>query len=300
MTNSQTIRQVAFVGLGVMGYPMAGHLAARGHRVTVYNRTAEKARQWCQQHPGNMAETPAKAAEGADVVFTCVGNDDDVRSVVLGDDGALATMKSGAVLVDHTTTSAVLAEELAKQCANRSLGFLDAPVSGGQKGAETGQLTVMCGGEENTFSKIKPVMDAYSRQITRFGPAGHGQKCKMVNQVCIGGILQGLSEGLLLAQASGLDIADLVKTLEQGAAGSWQMSNRAETMSRREFDFGFAIDWMIKDLGYALDEANKNNLDLPLTGEVLTRYQRLQNHGHGRSDTSALILDLLAANNRRD
>ena len=292
-------KNLAFIGLGVMGVPMAGHLKQSGHEVTVYNRTAAKAERWCQQHEGRSAATPREAAAGADVVFVCVGNDDDVRSVVYGADGVLAGMASGTILIDHTTTSATLAEELASTCAENSFRFIDAPVSGGQAGAENGALTVMCGGDHATFDQIKPIITAYAKQCSLMGRAGQGQRCKMVNQVCITGILQGLSEGLLLAEQAGLDIAQVVETLQHGAAGSWQMANRAETMSRGEFDFGFAIDWMRKDLDYALAEAERYDLALPLADAVNLAYGRLQAKGHGRSDTSALILDVRAEAHRQ-
>ncbi len=287
---------VAFIGLGVMGFPMAGHLSSQGHRVRVYNRTRARAEYWTRENEGDACATPAEAAENADVALICVGNDDDVRSVVYGENGVLQSLRAGAVLVDHTTTSALLAEELAEACRAQHVGFLDAPVSGGQAGAENGRLTVMCGGDELTFTRIRPMLEAYSANVTRLGVAGQGQRAKMVNQVCIAGVLQGLSEGLRLAEKAGLNIPDLVNTLKHGAAGSWQMENRAITMSEEKFDFGFAIDWMRKDLGFAMEEARRYNLPLPMTETVDQAYARLQARGHGRSDTSALILDL----NRHD
>lgn len=283
---------VAFIGLGVMGYPMAGHLSRQGHHVTTFNRTASKAEAWSREHNGSFARTPGEAASGAEIVFMCVGNDDDVRSVVYGDEGVLSGISEGAVLVDHTTTSADLSEELASACTQKKVQFMDAPVSGGQAGAENGALTVMCGGSKETFATVEPAMAVYAKQCSLLGPVGQGQRCKMVNQICIAGVLQGLSEGLLLAEHAGLDINQVVDTLQHGAAGSWQMVNRANTMSAREFDFGFAIDWMRKDLGFALEEASRGGIDLPLVRQVDAAYSRLQERGHGRYDTSALILDL--------
>lgn len=285
-------RRTAFIGLGVMGFPMAGHLQQQGHEVCVYNRTPAKAAAWCDRYQGQSADTPAQAASGAEVVFVCVGNDDDVRSVIYGEQGALAGMAPGTILVDHTTTSALLAEELALVCAERGVGFMDAPVSGGQAGAEKGALTVMCGADPETYAAVEPVLSAYAGHSKLLGPVGQGQRCKMVNQVCIAGVLQGLSEGLLLAEQAGLDVNQVVDTLQHGAAGSWQMVNRAPTMAKGEFDFGFAVDWMRKDLAIALAEAGRHDVSLPLTQQVDTAYARLQKHGHGRSDTSSLILDL--------
>lgn len=281
--------KVAFIGLGVMGYPMAGHLQQAGYDVCVYNRTQAKAQLWQQQYGGRAEVTPRQTAEGADIVLMCVGNDNDVRSVTLGDDGVLAGMHANAVLVDHTTTSAVLAQELSGLAAPLGISFIDAPVSGGQAGAENACLTIMCGGEIEPFNRVKPVMDVYAKSIQLMGPVGQGQRCKMVNQICIAGVLQGLSEALLLAEKSGLDIEQVVETLKHGAAGSWQMENRAVTMSQNKFDFGFAIDWMRKDLGFCLDEAQRHGLDLPLTRDVDQRYARLQEQGEGRMDTSVLI-----------
>ncbi|WP_172566013.1 NAD(P)-dependent oxidoreductase [Vibrio navarrensis] len=283
------IKTVAFIGLGVMGYPMAGYLSKAGYQTRVYNRTFAKAEKWAQQHQGQAFETPREAALGCDVVFVCVGNDDDVRSVVYGENGVLAGLKAGATLVDHTTTSAELAIELAGACQKVAVNFIDAPVSGGQAGAENGVLTIMCGGDADVFANVSPVMDAYAKQITLLGENGQGQRCKMVNQICIAGVLQGLSEALLLAQKSGLDIEQVVNTLKHGAAGSWQMENRAQTMAQGKFDFGFAIDWMRKDLGFCLQEAERVGLTLPLTEQVDAQYAKLQQQGLGRMDTSVLI-----------
>ncbi|MFB9213826.1 NAD(P)-dependent oxidoreductase [Vibrio sinaloensis] len=281
--------KVAFIGLGVMGYPMAGYLSKAGHQTKVFNRTLAKATQWAGEYQGEACDTPKQAAADCDVVFVCVGNDDDVRSVVYGEDGILAGLKPGAVLVDHTTTSAELAIELAKSAAKNGNQFIDAPVSGGQAGAENGVLTIMCGGEQSVFDAVAPIMDVYAKQMTLLGENGQGQRCKMVNQICIGGILQGLSEALLLAQKSGLDIEQVVDTLKHGAAGSWQMENRAVTMSQDKFDFGFAIDWMRKDLGFCLNEAERVGLELPLTKKVDEQYAELQQDGLGRMDTSVLF-----------
>ncbi|MDD1781011.1 NAD(P)-dependent oxidoreductase [Enterovibrio sp. ZSDZ35] len=282
-------KKVAFVGLGVMGFPMAGHLLRAGFDTTVYNRTATRAQAWTEQHGGAHALTPREAAKDCEFVFVCVGNDNDVRSVIYGDDGVLASMKPGSILVDHTTTSAELAEELAKACAEKGVSFIDAPVSGGQAGAENGVLTVMCGGSEAAFEKAKPVIDAFAKSSVLLGENGQGQRCKMVNQICIGGILQGLSEAIILAQASGLNIEQVTNVLKHGAAGSWQMENRAVTMAEDKFDFGFAIDWMRKDLGICLDEAARHGLDLALTKNVDSKYAELQQRGLGRMDTSVLI-----------
>lgn len=287
--NTQLSNNVAFIGLGVMGYPMAGHLQRAGNDTCVYNRTTAKAEQWATEHGGRFAPTPALAAQGAQVVCLCVGNDDDVRSVVYGDDGVLSQMSPGAVLVDHTTTSATLAEELASACAERQIHFIDAPVSGGQTGAENGRLTIMCGGQADVFAQVKPILSAYAAHIQLMGSHGQGQRCKMVNQVLIAGILQGLSEGVTLAQAAGLNMDEVTTALQQGAAGSWQLNNRASTMAQGTFDFGFAIDWMRKDLGIVLDEAQRLGVNLPLAAETDQRYMRLQEQGCGRMDTSVLI-----------
>ncbi|GAB3487345.1 NAD(P)-dependent oxidoreductase [Marinomonas epiphytica] len=280
---------LAFIGLGVMGRPMAGHLSQAGNQVTVFNRTKSKAEQWAQDYQGSFADTPKSAARQANIVFLCVGNDDDVRSMVYGEQGVLAGMQAGDILVDHTTTSATLAVELAHACQQEGVYFIDAPVSGGQAGAEQGKLTVMCGGPLEAFSTVEPIMHAYAQQVQLMGENGQGQRCKMVNQICIAGVLQGLSEALLLTKKSGLDVRQVVDTLQHGAAGSWQMINRLETMSRDEFDFGFAIDWMRKDLGFCLDEAKSHGLDLPLTQQVDQRYEKLQQAGLGRMDTSVLV-----------
>ncbi|MBY7786849.1 NAD(P)-dependent oxidoreductase [Vibrio fluvialis] len=280
---------VAFIGLGVMGFPMAGHLSQVGYRTNVFNRTESKARQWTQQFSGEFFSTPKAAATKCDIVFLCVGNDDDVRSVVYGDNGVLAGMEPGSVLVDHTTTSAELAEELADACQEKGIAFIDAPVSGGQAGAENGALTIMCGGEPAVFERIAPVMKSYGKQAALMGKHGQGQRSKMVNQICIAGVLKGLSEGLLLAQKTGLDIGQLVEVLKHGAAGSWQMESRAVTMSQGQFDFGFAIDWMHKDLNICLREAKQMGIELPLTQQVDSEYQTLQQQGLGRMDTSALF-----------
>ncbi len=284
--------KVAFIGLGVMGYPMAGYLSKAGHQTRVYNRTFAKAEKWQSEYQGVACQTPKEAAQGCDMVFVCVGNDDDVRSVVYGEDGILAGLKRGAVLVDHTTTSANLAEELAVEAQKVGVAFIDAPVSGGQAGAENGVLTIMCGGEQQVFERVAPVMDVYAKQSTLLGEHGQGQRCKMVNQICIAGVLQGLSEALILAEKSGLDIAQVVDTLKFGAAGSWQMENRANTMAQDKFDFGFAIDWMRKDLGFCLQEAERLGVELPLTKDVDQRYASLQEQGLGRMDTSVLIKSL--------
>ncbi|MGV2986624.1 NAD(P)-dependent oxidoreductase [Vibrio sp. E150_011] len=281
--------KVSFIGLGVMGYPMAGHLATSGFEVTVYNRTTEKAQRWTSEYNGNYAETVAECVKDADVVAVCVGNDDDVRQMTIAENGALAAMKPGAILIDHTTTSAQLAEELGAAAAASSIQFMDAPVSGGQAGAENGVLTIMCGGSDAIFSKLQPVFNAYGKSSVLMGAIGQGQRAKMVNQVCIAGVLTGLSEGLLLAQKSGLDIPSLVDCLKNGAAGSWQMENRANTMAQDKFDFGFAIDWMIKDLGFCLDEASRQGITLPLTQQSIERYRDLSEQGEGRSDTSVLF-----------
>ncbi len=280
---------VAFIGLGVMGFPMARHLHNAGHRVTVYNRTVAKAERWCSENGGDPAPTPAAAAAAADVVFACVGNDDDVRAVCLGEDGAFATMEKGTVFVDHTTTSATLARELATQAARRGVGFIDAPVSGGQGGAESGRLTVMCGGDEDAFERMRPLAGAYARSCVRMGASGAGQLTKMVNQVCIAGLLQGLAEGLNFGARAGLDLERVLAVIGQGAAQSWQLENRGPTMIADEFDFGFAVDWMRKDLGIALAEARSNGAVLPVTAIVDQFYAELQRRGANRADTSSLI-----------
>lgn len=286
------VKKVAFIGLGVMGYPMAGHLKLAGHDVTVFNRSTEKAKNWVEQYSGYSQATPKLAAEGCDVVFVCVGNDNDVRSVIYGDHGVIAGLKAGAVIVDHTTTSADLAVELAKACAAEGIDFIDAPVSGGQAGAENGALTIMCGGQPEIFANVSPIMDAYAKQSVLLGDNGQGQRCKMVNQICIAGVLQGLSEAILLAKEANLDIEQVTNVLKHGAAGSWQMENRAVTMAQDSFDFGFAIDWMRKDLSICLDEAQRYELELPLTQDVDEKYESLQQQGFGRMDTSVLIRSL--------
>ena len=281
--------KVAFIGLGVMGYPMAGHLKQAGMDVCVYNRSAGKAQRWVEQYGGSLAATPAAAAAGCDVVLSCVGNDDDVRQVLLGEDGALAAMQSGSLLVDHTTASATLARELSGAAAARGIGFLDAPVSGGQAGAENGALTVMVGGEEAHYASAKGVLDAYSKFSKLLGPAGSGQLAKMVNQVCIAGVVQGLAEGLNFAKNAGLDGEALIETISKGAAGSWQMENRYKTMLADQYDFGFAVDWMRKDLGIAIKEAENNGSPLPVAELVDSFYAQIQGMGGGRWDTSSLL-----------
>ena len=285
-------RPVAFVGLGVMGYPMAGHLARAGHAVTVYNRTAAKAEAWAREFGGRAAATPALAAADADFVFCCVGNDDDLRSVVLGDHGALAGMKPGAVLVDHTTASAEVARELAALAAARGLGFVDAPVSGGQAGAVNGLLTVMCGGDAAAFDAMKPVAMAFSRAVTLVGAPGAGQLAKMVNQICIAGLVQALSEGIAFGQKAGLDMKQVLDVIGKGAAQSWQMDNRGKTMVDGQFNFGFAVDWMRKDLGLVMDEARRNGARVPVTALVDQFYADVQAAGGQRFDTSSLITRL--------
>ncbi len=281
--------KVAFIGLGVMGYPMAGHLQAAGHEVTTYNRTTSKAAAWSNEHGGAHALTPREAAAGAAFVMTCVGNDDDLRSVVVGDDGAFAGMESGAILVDHTTASAQIARELAEEGAAKGLGFVDAPVSGGQAGAENGQLAIMCGGRESDFAAAQPVMDAYAKAVVHFGDVGAGQLTKMANQICIAGIVQGISEALFFADKAGLDAKKVAQLVSQGAGGSWQLANRADTMVDGKFDFGFAVDWMRKDLGIALDTAKDLHVSLPVAALVDQFYSDVQTLGGGRWDTSSLI-----------
>ena len=282
-------RKVAFIGLGVMGFPMAGHLAAAGHEVSVYNRTRSRAEEWLEKHRGRAQDTPGKAARGAEVVFACVGNDDDLRSVALGTDGAFSGMSAGAVFVDHTTASAVVARELHAQALERGLEFLDAPVSGGQAGAENGALAVMCGGDPQTFERVRPVMDCYSKICSLIGPPGAGQLTKMVNQICIAGVVQGLSEAANFAVRAGLDTGKVLEVISQGAAGSWQMQNRMPTMVRDEFEFGFAVDWMRKDLGMCLAEGDRIGARLPLSALVDQFYAEVQAMGGGRWDTSSLM-----------
>ncbi|MBN8892030.1 MAG: NAD(P)-dependent oxidoreductase [Rhodospirillales bacterium] len=282
--------KVAFLGLGVMGFPMAGHLAKKGdHEVTVYNRTAAKAEQWVKQYGGRSAPTPKAAAEGQDFVMACVGNDNDLREVMLGKDGAFHGVRKGAVVVDHTTASAEVARELAAAAAKQGFDFLDAPVAGGQAGAENGVLTVMCGGKEAVFARAEPVIAAYARACNLMGDAGSGQLAKMVNQICIAGLVQGLSEGLHFAMKAGLDTEKLVATISKGAAQSWQMENRYKTMAAGKFDFGFAVDWMRKDLGICLAEARRNGAHLPVAALVDQFYSEVQRMGGQRWDTSSLI-----------
>ena len=287
--------RVAFLGLGVMGYPMAGHLKRAGHDVTVYNRTATKADQWAAEYGGRSAPTPRQAAQGADFVFACVGNDDDLRSVVLGEHGAFAGMKAGAVFVDHTTASAEVARELDQAARHHGLHFLDAPVSGGQAGAVNGLLTVMVGGEAAVFERAQPVGMAFSRAFTLIGPSGSGQIAKMVNQICIAGLLQGLSEGVNFGLTAGLDMKLVLEVIGKGAAQSWQMDNRGKTMVENRFDFGFAVDWMRKDLGLCLDEARRNGAALPATALIDQFYGDVQRMDGGRNDTSSLIRRLRKA-----
>ena len=282
-------RKVAFLGLGVMGHPMAGHLARAGHAVTVFNRTASKAQAWATEYGGKSAATPAEAAADADIVFACVGNDDDLRSVVLGPNGAFARMKPGAVFVDHTTASAEVARELDAAAKAQGLHFIDAPVSGGQAGAVNGALTVMCGGETGAFESIKPVALAFSKAVTLVGDSGAGQLAKMVNQICIAGIVQGLSEAVAFGQNAGLDMKLVLDVIGKGAAQSWQMDNRGKTMVDDKFDFGFAVDWMRKDLGLVLDEARRNGARIPVTALVDQFYADVQQMGGRRWDTSSLI-----------
>ena len=285
--------KLAFLGLGVMGAPMARHLAAVGHDVTVYNRSPAKAAAWVAAHGGRSADTAAAAADGADVVLACVGADADLRAVTLGADGAFAAMVSGAVFIDHTTVSAAIARELAEAGTARGLHVVDAPVSGGQAGAENGALTIMCGGTAEAFARAEPVMAAYARRIGHMGPAGSGQLTKMVNQLCIAGVLQGLAEGLAFGTAAGLDIGQVVAVISKGAAQSWQMENRAATMAKGDYDFGFAVDWMRKDLGLALDEARRLGASLPLAALVDQFYADVQAMGGGRQDTSSLLRRLV-------
>ncbi|MGB0683268.1 MAG: NAD(P)-dependent oxidoreductase [Magnetovibrionaceae bacterium] len=284
-----TTIKTAFLGLGVMGYPMAGHLQAKGYETSVYNRTTAKAEAWVKQHGGSFGATPAQAVKEADVVCLCVGNDDDLRSVVLGEEGALAGMKPGAILIDHTTASAEVAREIASVATEKGFSFLDAPVSGGQAGAENGVLTVMVGGDESVFDCAKPVMSCYGKAVTLMGPVGAGQITKMVNQTCVAGVLQGLSEGLAFAQKAGLDGNLVLDVISKGAAQSWQMENRGRTMLEGKFDYGFALDWMIKDLKIVLSEAAKNGASMPGTETILGYYEELSAQGDGRMDTSALI-----------
>jgi 3-hydroxyisobutyrate dehydrogenase-like beta-hydroxyacid dehydrogenase len=284
--------KVAFLGLGVMGFPMGRHLAAKGHEVTVYNRTAAKAEAWVAAHGGRLARTPREAAAGQEIVLACVGNDDDLREVATGSDGALPGMEPGATFVDHTTASAAVARELHAAAGERGLGFVDAPVSGGQAGAENGALTVMCGGEPEVYARAEPVIMAYARACRLLGPPGSGQLTKMVNQICIAGLVQGLSEGIHFGKRAGLDLEAVLDVISKGAAGSWQMENRGKTMNEGRFDFGFAVDWMRKDLSICLDEARRNGALLPVTALVDQFYAEVQKRGGGRFDTSSLITRL--------
>ena len=286
--------KVAFLGLGVMGFPMAGHLAAKGHEVTVYNRTAAKAAAWAERHGGTHAATPRAAAAGQDFVLACVGNDDDLRAVCTGPDGAFAGMAAGAIFVDHTTVSAAVTREMAAAADAAGLGFVDAPVSGGQAGAENGQLSIMCGGSEAHYAAAEPVMAAYAKICRRMGESGAGQLTKMCNQIAIAGLVQGLSEALHFAEKAGLSIEEVVAVISQGAAGSWQMANRAKTMAEDRYDFGFAVDWMRKDLGICLDTANETGASLPVTALVDQFYKDVQKLGGGRWDMSSLIRRLRA------
>jgi len=284
--------KVAFLGLGVMGYPMARHLASKGHTVTVYNRTFAKAEKWVADHGGSAARTPREAAAGQEIVFACVGNDDDLRAVTLGADGAFAGMDKGAVFVDHTTASADVARELYAAAGDLGLGFVDAPVSGGQAGAENGVLTVMCGGDQAVFDRVEPVITSFARACRRLGPAGSGQLTKMVNQICIAGLVQALSEGVHFAKKAGLDVEAVIETISKGAAQSWQMENRYKTMNAGKFDFGFAVDWMRKDLDICLAEARNNGAHLPVTALVDQFYSEVQRMGGKRWDTSSLVARL--------
>ncbi len=287
---------VAFIGLGVMGYPMAGHLKNKGgYDVTVYNRTAEKAQKWAAEFGGTAADTPAKAAEGADFVFCCVGNDDDLRQVTTGENGAFHSVKPGAIFIDNTTASANVARELAAIAGEKGFGFLDAPVSGGQAGAENGVLTVMVGGNQATFDKARPVIESYARMVGLMGDTGAGQLTKMMNQICIAGLVQGLAEALHLGKAAGLDIAKVVDVISKGAAGSWQMENRHETMDNGEYEHGFAVDWMRKDLKICLEEANAQGVSLPVAALVDQFYAEIQRMGGSRWDTSSLLARLEAS-----
>jgi 3-hydroxyisobutyrate dehydrogenase len=284
--------KIGWIGLGVMGFPMAGHLKTRGHDIVVFNRTRKKAEAWIERFGGRLAATPAEAADGAEFVFTCVGNDDDLRAVTLGHDGAFAALGQGAIFVDHTTASAHIARELHAAAKQRGAGALDAPVSGGQSGAEGGTLTVMAGGDEPNFAKAAPVIDAYAQTVNLIGPSGAGQLTKMVNQICIGGLIEGLAEALHFAERAGLDIEKVIDTISKGAAQSWQMDNRWRTMIEGNFDFGFAVDWVRKDFAICFDEARRNGASLPVTVLVDQFYAEIQEMGGGRWDTSSLIARL--------
>ncbi len=287
------MQKVAFLGLGAMGYPMAGHLATRlSAKIMVWNRTTKKAEQCAAQYSLDYSENLIEAIAGADIVFTCLGRDEDVRQVLLGDDGVIAALKPGSIVVDHTTTSAILARELADACSARQLGFLDGPLSGGEEGARNGKLTCMLGGDEAVLEKVMPFLETYCASITHIGSTGAGQLTKMVNQICIAGILQGLSEGIEFAEAENLDLEKVLSAISGGAAQSWQMNNRGRTMHQREFDFGFALKWMVKDLGYCVSQAEQSDTKLNLASDVLARYEQLVEQGHAQKDTSALILSL--------
>ena len=286
---NESIKNVSFIGLGVMGYPMAGHLSKAGYSVRVYNRSKDKASKWVEEYGGAQADTPAEVASGADVVFACVGNDDDIRSVTIGSDGAYSGMAAGACFVDHTTASAEVARELSAQADDLGFSFLDAPVSGGQAGAENGILTVMVGGEPGPFDRVKPVIDSYARACQLMGPVGNGQLTKMVNQIAIAGLVQGLSEAVNFADKADLDVKQVLDVISKGAAQSWQMENRGVTMCEDKFEFGFAVDWMRKDLGMCLDEARRNGSLLPVSALVNEFYGKIQATGGGRWDTSSLI-----------
>ncbi|HET6565480.1 MAG TPA: NAD(P)-dependent oxidoreductase [Xanthomonadales bacterium] len=298
MEEKSTSRKLAFIGLGVMGYPMAGHLATAGHEVTVYNRTTPRAQQWVDQFGGKLATTPRQAADGCEVVFSCVGADHDLREICLGAEGAFAGMPAGSIFVDHTTTSAEVARELSKLAQDSGFDFVDAPVSGGQAGAENGQLTVMMGGNAEAVSRIAPLVGSFARMQAHMGPSGSGQLTKMVNQICIAGTVQGLAEGVQFAQKAGLDGAQVFEVISKGAAQSWQMENRAPTMLQDKFDFGFAVDWMRKDLGLVLDEARRNGSLLPVAALVDQFYAEVQAMGGGRWDTSSLLRPLTRDNKR--
>lgn len=285
--------KVAFIGLGVMGYPMAGHLKTKGgHDVSVFNRTTSKAEKWVAEFGGQFGKTPAEAAKGAEFVFTCVGNDDDLRAVTMGEDGVLSTMEAGSVLIDNTTASAEVAKELAEAAQVKGCGFVDAPVSGGQAGAENGVLTVMVGGDDATFAKAEPVIQNFAKMVGHMGGVGAGQLTKMVNQICIAGLVQGLSEGINFGKSAGLDIEKVIEVISKGAAGSWQMENRYRTMNAGEYEHGFAVDWMRKDLGIVLDQANANGVSIPVTALVDQFYGDVQSMGGNRWDTSSLLARL--------
>ncbi|UXM95871.1 NAD(P)-dependent oxidoreductase [Bartonella sp. HY329] len=286
------MKKIAFLGLGVMGFPMAGHLAKAGYKVTVYNRTKAKADHWVDSYQGESADTPAEAAKGQDIVFSCVGNDKDLLEIALGDNGAFKAMGKGAIFVDHTTASAEVARKLYEEAQKCGLNFIDAPVSGGQAGAENGKLTVMCGGDQEIYEKVEKAIDSYAVSVRLMGPAGSGQLCKMVNQICLAGIVQGLSEGLQFGVNAGLDMKSVIEVLSKGAAGSWQMENRGNTMVDNKFDFGFAVDLMRKDLGICLNEARNNGSTLPITALIDQFYADIQRAGNNRFDTSSLITRL--------